>query len=82
MIEETRLLLGDDTLTAELIVKLEGTLRLAWGGQAVYVKKVAIDVAARRKAIKAEYNMANRRELMAKYGISRGQFYKDLRAPE
>lgn len=68
-------LLADDAVRA-----LEARLRLEWGGQAVYVKKIAIDVEARRQAIRERYNMANRRELQAEFGIGRAQFYQDLRS--
>jgi len=80
MIYEARSLLGAELLPDHLVSKLEAQLRLQWGGQAVYVKKIAVDVEARRQAIRARYNMTNRRELQAEFGISRGQFYKDLRS--
>jgi hypothetical protein len=82
MIHEARALLGTAVLSDDIVTKLEGALRLAWGGQAVYVKKIAVDVEARRQAIRARYNMTNRRELQAEFGISRGQFYKDLRSAD
>ncbi|MYM65442.1 hypothetical protein GTP45_01165 [Pseudoduganella sp. FT55W] len=69
-------------LCDDILQKLERKMRLDWGGQAVYVKKVSVNVVERRRAIKARYNMTNRRELQAEFGISRGQFYKDLRAAE
>lgn len=79
MMQELRslpdLILSDDTLK-----QLERKMRLDWGGQAVYVKKVSVNVAERRRAIKERYNMTNRKELQVEFGISRGQFYKDLRA--
>ncbi|SDH41243.1 MULTISPECIES: Mor transcription activator family protein [unclassified Duganella] len=82
MIEQARALLGADALPDTMASELEARLRLEWGGQAVYVKKVAIDVEARRQAIRARYDMTNRRELQAEFGISRGQFYKDLRSAD
>lgn len=80
MLHEARAALGADVMTDAVARQLEARLRVEWGGQAVYVKKVAVDVEARRQAIRARYNMSNRRELQAEFGISRGQFYKDLRA--
>lgn len=80
MIQMARAVLGDDAVSNEAARKLESRLRLEWGGQAVYVKKVGGDVEARRKAIRERYDMTNRRELQAEFGISRGQFYKDLRS--
>ncbi|NGZ86421.1 Mor transcription activator family protein [Duganella aceris] len=82
MIQEARALLGAEVLADDVVCKLEARLRRDWGGQAVYVKKIAVDVEARRQAIRARYNMTNRRELQAEFGISRGQFYKDLRSAD
>jgi hypothetical protein len=82
MIHEARDLVGAAVLTDDVVNKLEARLRLEWGGQAVYVKKIAVDVEARRQAIRERYNMTNRRELQAEFGISRGQFYKDLRSAD
>jgi Mor family transcriptional regulator len=64
--------------TAEDEKAIETRLRLSWGGQDVYVKKQDVDAHARALAIRARYNMCNRRELMAEYGLSRGHFYKIL----
>ncbi|NYE62199.1 DNA invertase Pin-like site-specific DNA recombinase [Duganella sp. 1224] len=80
MLNEVRLLLGDEVFHAAVEKVLEAKLRIDWGGQAVYVKKVAIDVHARRRAIRAKYDGTNRRQLQLEFGISRGQFYKDLRS--
>lgn len=79
MIQELTDVLGIAVVSEEVARTLEAKLRLDWGGQAVYVKKVAVDVEARAKDIRTRYNMVNRRELQAKWGISRGQFYKILR---
>jgi Mor family transcriptional regulator len=79
MIEEVRQVLGGTIVSAEAEKALEEKLRLDWGGQAVYVKKVAVDVEARARDIRTRYNMVNRRELQAYWNISRGQFYKILR---
>lgn len=80
MLAEAQALLGSEVFSADVATALEARLRLNWGGQAVYVKKVAVDVVARRRAIRERYDMTNRRELQAEFGISRGQFYKDLRS--
>lgn len=82
MIHDVRTLLGAAVLAEDVLRALEARLRLEWGGQAVYVKKIAVDVEARRQAIRARYNMSNRRELQEEFGISRGQFYKDLRSAD
>lgn len=58
---------------------VEATLRIRWGGQEAYVKKTAVDPEERARLIKAEYNGRNRRELQAHWGLSRAQFYKDLK---
>jgi Mor family transcriptional regulator len=79
MIHEARTLLGADVMVDEIVRQLEARLRLEWGGQAVYVKKVNLDVEARRQAIRTRYDMTNRRELQAEFGISRTQFYQALR---
>jgi hypothetical protein len=80
MLAHAQEVLGPGVFSAEVAAALEARLRLDWGGQAVYVKKVAVDVVARRRAIRERYDMTNRRELQAEFGISRGQFYKDLRS--
>ena len=81
VVRELRSMAGSGVvLLQEHVDALERKLRIDWGGQALYVKKVAVDVAARRAAIYSRYDMTNRRELQAEFGISRGQFYKDLRA--
>lgn len=82
MLEALLEVFGAAAPDGDKIKALERKLRLEWGGQAVYVKKVAVNVVERRRAIRERYDMTNRRELQAEFGISRGQFYKDLRAAE
>lgn len=78
MLQAVRDVLGDAfPEDAEKI--LEQMLRQEWGGQAVYVKKTAVDIEARALAIRTRYNMVNRRQLQAEFGITRGHFYKILR---
>lgn len=69
--------LGAFTPEAEKAVEVE--IRMRWGGQEAYIKKTDVDVAARALAIRERYNMCNRRELQAEFGISRAQFYKILK---
>jgi len=61
--------------TPEAEKEIETKLRTCWGGERVYVKKQT-DAHARASEIRARYDMCNRRELMAEYGLSRGHFYK------
>ncbi len=79
MLAEVREILGGTIISIDVERELEERLRLQWGGQAVYVKKVVVDVEARNHDIRTSYNMVNRRELQAKWNISRGQFYKILK---
>lgn len=79
ILHEVRSELGGSIVSDDDERRLEARLRLQWGGQAVYVKKVAIDIEARAQAIRSRYNMVNRRELQAEFNISRGQFYKILK---
>ncbi len=65
--------------TPEAEQKIETKLRNMWGGQDVYVKKQDVDAHARALDIRKRYNMCNRRELQAEYGLSRGHFYKILK---
>lgn len=79
ILQKVRDELGGAIISDDAERDLEAELRLQWGGQAVYVKKVAVDVEARAQAIRSRYNMVNRRQLQAEFGISRGQFYKILK---
>lgn len=79
MFSTVRSALGGVIVSEEIEKSIEAKLRLDFGGQAVYVKKVAVDVEARARSIRSRYNMVNRRELQAEFGISRGQFYKILK---
>lgn len=58
---------------------LEFKLRISreYGGSAIYVPKVDRD--ARREAVLREFNGKNRKELCAKYGLSKAQFYRMLK---
>lgn len=79
MIQEVTEVLGAVVISEAVAKALESKLRLDWGGQEVYVKKGVVDVEARALDIRTRYNMVNRRELQAKWGVSRGHFYKILR---
>jgi Mor family transcriptional regulator len=79
MIQEVTEVLGAVVVSESVARALESKLRLDWGGQEVYVKKGTVDVEARALDIRTRYNMVNRRELQAKWNISRGHFYKILR---
>ncbi len=72
-----RATLGPEFFPCEMERAVEAKIRFKWGGQEVYVKK--IDVEARDKAIRARYNMCNRRELMAEFGVARTHFYRILK---
>lgn len=74
-----RAALGQMAFPADTERTVETQLRQRWGGQEAYIKKNDIDVDARALAIRSRYNMVNRRELMAEFGISRAQFYKILK---
>lgn len=76
MLHELRAVLGAEVITTEVRRALESKLRIEWGGQEVYVKKTGNVADERAQAIRDQYNMCNRRELMEEYGISRGHFYK------
>lgn len=47
------------------------------GGEEHYIPKIECD--ARRKAILKEFNGRNRKELCAKYSISKAQFYRFMK---
>ncbi len=57
--------------------KIKQLVREKWGGHEIYVKKR--DSEARASLIRAEFNGRNRIELQQKYGISKGQFYRDIK---
>jgi Mor family transcriptional regulator len=79
LLKEVRDSLGTEVFSAEIECAIEKKVRLHWGGQEVYVKLARPDPDARALAIRAEYNMKNRRELQEKYDIGRAMFYKILR---
>jgi Mor family transcriptional regulator len=68
-------------LTPDVERSIDGKLRIMWGGQDVYIAKFKkeVDVQARALDIRKRYNMCNRRELQAEYGLSRTHFYKILK---
>lgn len=57
--------------------KIKQLVRDRWGGHEIYVKKR--DSETRASQIRNEFNGRNRIELQQKYGISKGQFYRDLK---
>lgn len=57
--------------------KIKQLVREKWGGHEIYVKKR--DSEARVSQIRSEFNGRNRVELQQKYGISKGQFYRDIK---
>ncbi len=79
ILNEVRATLGIAIFPAEVEKKIEEGVRLTWGGAEVYVRKTRNNADARALAIRAEYNMCNRRELQAKYNLGRAQFYKILK---
>ena len=79
IIEEMRATLGDDVFSANAGKQMETRLRLAWGGQAVYVKKSDVDTDARAVQIRQRYNGKNRLDLQEEFGVSRSQFYRMLK---
>ncbi|MGK5080479.1 Mor transcription activator family protein [Janthinobacterium sp. HLX7-2] len=79
MLHQLRDVLGAEVITTDVRRALEEKLRIEWGGQDVYVKKIGNLANARDEAIRRQYNMCNRRELMEEYGLSRGHFYRIVR---
>ena len=77
MLATVRDVLGDGIMLPAVEKAIETKLRLAWGGNDVYVRK--LDTEARAREIRTRYNMCNRRELQAEFGISRAYFYKILK---
>lgn len=71
--------LGAASFTPDAERAIEARIRFRWGGQETYVKKSEVDVEARDADIRRRYNMCNRRELMAEYGIARTHFYRILK---
>ncbi|MFZ3286200.1 MAG: Mor transcription activator family protein [Telluria sp.] len=72
--------LGLNVFSPDAEKDIEAKLRHEFGGQEVYIKKTGADeIEARALAIRAEYNMCNRRELQLKYSVGRAQFYKILK---
>lgn len=79
MLGAMRQILAGGVVTDDAERLIEQKLRLEWGGQAVYVKKVAVDTEARDHDIRTRYNGLNRLELQATWNISRALFYKIIR---
>ncbi|MBS1188918.1 MAG: hypothetical protein H6R10_710 [Rhodocyclaceae bacterium] len=69
--------LGEATFTESVAEQLEQQLRLTYGGQSVYIQKVDRD--ARRDAVLRDFDGRNRKELCARYGLSKAQFYRMLK---
>lgn len=57
--------------------KIKQLVRDKWGGHEIYFKKR--DSETRANAIRKEFNGRNRLDLQQKYGISKGQFYRDIK---
>lgn len=76
MLGAMRQILAGGVLTDDAERMLEQKLRHEWGGQAVYVKKAAVDIEARDNDIRTRYNGLNRLELQATWNISRSVFYE------
>jgi Mor family transcriptional regulator len=68
---------GEDTFSEAQALQVENQVRREYGGEAVYISKLDRD--ARRETILREFNGRNRKELCAKHGLSRTQFYEILK---
>ena len=79
LIDIVRETLGAAAFSPDAARAVEARIRFSWGGQDAYIKKAEIDVEARDAAIRQRYNMCNRRELMAEYGVGRTHFYRILK---
>ncbi|QBI03298.1 Mor transcription activator family protein [Pseudoduganella albidiflava] len=79
LLKEVRDTLGTEVFSKEVERAIEKKVRLHFGGQEVYVKQSRPDPDERALAIRAEYNMTNRRELMERYGLGRSAFYKIIK---
>lgn len=69
--------IGQDSFTDAHALEVELQIRNQYGGQEIYISKIDRD--ARRTAILQEFNGRNRKELCARYGICKAQFYNMLK---
>lgn len=69
--------IGQDNFTDAHALKVELQIRNQYGGQEIYISKIDRD--ARRTAILQEFNGRNRKELCARHGICKAQFYNMLK---
>lgn len=74
---QVRAVLGIDPFPPHAAQAIEQRMRATWGGERAYIRKLECEI--RSEAIRREFNGKNRHELQAKYGISKGQFYRDLK---
>ncbi len=71
-----RLVIGDLIQETDE-TKLKNLMRDKWGGNEIYIRKKENE--SRAVQIRKEFNGRNRLELQQKYGISKGQFYRDIK---
>ena len=71
--DAARLVVGD-TFTEQHAQAIEARLRIQYGGQEIYVRK--LDRNARCAIVQREFNGRNRKELCTKHQLSRSQFYR------
>lgn len=77
MIKLVQHAMQENSFTENCSEQIEKQLMRDFGGQEIYLPKA--DSEARRLAILQEFNGANRKELCAKYGICKAQFYNMLK---
>lgn len=69
--------LGEGSFSDSCAEQVEMQIRNEYGGQAVYIAKLDRD--ARRESVLRDFNGKNRKELCAKHGLSKAQFYRMLK---
>lgn len=77
MIKLVQHAMRENLFTENCSEQIEKQLMRDFGGQAIYLPKV--DSEARRLEILQEFNGRNRKELCAKHGICKAQFYNMLK---
>ena len=70
--------LGENSFSENFSEQIERQLYADYGGQAVYIPKVA-NREARRDAVLREFNGRNRREVCGRHRLSKSQFYRMLK---
>lgn len=77
MEETLRKVMGPEQFTEAHAIEFKLRVLREYGGGPVYLPKIDRD--ERRESILREFNGRNRKELCAKYGLSKSQFYEIIK---